>query len=68
MLTIFADSRIEVGRYRRMETNGFNVAAQEKFLLTLIEVYKQLDPTVVCVAGACQRDSQIILARDLSLQ
>ena len=50
---------MEVWRYRRMDTNKLNVVL-EKFSFDL-KVLKQLDPTVACVAGACQRYSQIIL-------
>ena len=45
MSTIFADSLIKMRRFRRKDINGFNV----------------VDPAVACVAGTCQRDSQIIL-------
>lgn len=45
MSTIFADLRIKMRRFRRKDINGFNV----------------VDPAVACVAGTCQRDSQIIL-------
>ena len=51
MSTVFAESRMEVQRYRRMDIKGFNVVL-EKF---------SFDLKVACVAGACQRDSQIIL-------
>ena len=37
--------RFKMRRFRRKDINGFNV----------------VDPTVACVAGTCQRDSQIIL-------
>ena len=37
--------RFKMRRFRRKDVNGFNV----------------VDPAVACVAGTCQRDSQIIL-------
>ena len=58
MSTIFADLRIEVRRYRRMDIKGFNVVL-ETFSFDL-KVQKQLDPTVACVAGAFQRGSKIL--------
>ena len=44
MSIIFADSRMEVRRYRRMNINGF-IVVLEKFALDL-KVTKQSDPMV----------------------
>ena len=46
---------MEERRYRRMEINRFNVVLEkfQQFCLDL-KVFKKVDPTVACVAGACQ--------------
>ena len=48
---MFADSRIEVRRYRRMDINGFN-GVLEKLSF-------DLEPTTACVAGAYQMILQL---------
>ena len=63
----FSDSRMEVRMiprtYQPMDINGFlKCGAREVFFwLKGFILRKQLDPSVACVAGACQHDSQIIL-------
>ena len=45
MSTIFADSRMEVRGYRRMDINGFNLVL-EKFSFDLRPVYMEVgDPS-----------------------
>ena len=51
-----ADSRMKERRCRRIKINRFNVVLEmfQQFCFDFIKVFKKLDPTVACVAGACR--------------